>query len=246
MSNNNSILKKLEFFLHLLFILSLFYFYWIDLNKILSFTQIKFTIIASLFSLFLFWYLFSYYILGVIKTENNKNAVISVSCFILFIISLLSSFFISSSYCRFFLIILNITLVIISVLFAFNNYYIVNLIKYSIGRKMIYFLPVILLFLVINISMSIYTSFSISLEQSKYLLGVELKDRWWQFFLLSLVNCLCSVIDETGDMNLIIIIALTTIINSILFFSSSLIFGESIKFTIENRNYIYFTQININ
>ena len=249
--NNNSLRKPffiLKIFLHLFFILSLFYFYWFDLNKFLLSIEkynIRFVVLASVFLVLLFFYLFFYY-LTILKTDNKKNTIISWLYFYIFFTSLISYFFIFNSYCKFFLIISNITIVFISILFFYKNSYLIKLFKYSVERKMTYFLPVILLFLVINISMSIYTSFSISLEQSKYLFGVEIKDRWWQFFLLSLVNCLCSVIEETGDMNLIIIIALTTTINSILFFCSSLIFIESTTFTIKNTNRIYFTQININ
>lgn len=146
--------------------------------------------------------------------------------------------FFLNNYYRFLLMGLNILLLVSLNLFHSKSH-LINLIKYAIKRKILYFLPVFLFLLIVNILMSIYTWFSISLEQSKYLFGVEIKDQWWQFFLLSLVNCLCSVIESTGDTNLIIFIALTTIINSILFFVSSLIFTQSITFTIKNRDYIF-------
>lgn len=238
----------LETLWHILFAISVFY--WYSILKIFKFIfsqnnisiQIL-VVILSIISFFYIWIYSSLFFEPPKKVKNNKvwSIIFKFFFLLLFVITLLGSpilFLFFTSYFRFLFISSHVFLLVILFLFHSKSY-LINLIKYAIKRKVLYFLPVFLFLLILNILMSIYTSFSISLEQSKYLFGVEIKDQWWQFFLLSLVNCLCSVIESTGDTNLIIFIALTTIINSILFFVSSLIFTQSITFTIKNRDYIF-------
>lgn len=233
----------------ILFVTSLIFFYWIDFEKILPYIiNNLLLILLSIFLIFFIWF----YPLCAFFNFNNQRSTRLIVCqfFIQLILSIISislpfiPTFISwnSSYYRFLLTFLHIILVLVAAFLLPSESYVIILIQYAINRRIILFFAILIFFLILNISISVVISFSVSLEQSKYLLGVEIKDQWWQFFLLSLVNCLCSIIDETGDMNLIIIIALTTIINSILFFSFSLVFAQSIIYVIINRpNITFFT-----
>ena len=249
-SNNSKKTNIFKFFFKifslLFFIFSLLYIYWMDWNKILFFSENNksFSILYLLLFFYSFFFLFFINFFNLLEDADiskSKKPVFFIKFIylILFALTLFPCPFINSYY-RFFLIISNILIVFI--LIFSGNKILIGLIKYTIKRKINYFLPVFLFSLVLNISISVNISLTISLEQSKYLFGVEIKDQWWQFFLLSLVNCLCSVIESTGDMNLIIIIALATTINSILFFISSLILAQSISFTIKNRNHIFLTE----
>lgn len=249
----NTLLKTLgKSLFHILFVISLIYlYYWFEKLLILSYNNESIRLLVLPLSVISIIYMVFYSCYFFEPLKNSKILIVSFKIFllILFWITLLLLFpylylylNILNSYFKFLLISLNIFLLVWLNLFSSKSY-LINLIKYAINRKILYFLPVFLFILILNILMSIHTSFSISLEQSKYLFGVEIKDQWWQFFLLSLVNCLCSVIESTGDTNLTILIALTTIINSILFFVSSLIFTQSIIFTIKNKNSIFFLKI---
>lgn len=235
---------------HILFVISLIYlYYWFEKLLILSYNNESIRWLVFSLSVISIIYMMPYSCYFFEPLKNSKILIVSFKIFLLILfwitlLLLLAYLYLNilNSYFKFLLISLNIFLLVWLNLFSSKSY-LINLIKYAINRKILYFLPVFLFILILNILMSIHTSFSISLEQSKYLFGVEIKDQWWQFFLLSLVNCLCSVIESTSDTNLTILIALTTIINSILFFASSLIFTQSLIFTIKNKNSIFSLQI---
>lgn len=67
----------------------------------------------------------------------------------------------------------------------------------------------------------------------------EEKLKWWQIFLVSLINCLCSILDQSS-MPILIIITIMTIINSSLFFISALVFADSLKTVFNGEKTIIF------
>lgn len=141
-------------FLFLFFIFSLLYLYWIDWNKISFFSENN-KLFSILYLVLLFYsllYFVSFHFSEDIDIYKFKKKFLKISftqfaCFFLFLVTLiLFSCSIINSYCRFFLIIFNISTVFI--FFFSSNKYLINLIKYTVKRKLNYFLPVFLFCLV--------------------------------------------------------------------------------------------------
>ena len=155
--------------------------------------------------------------------------------FFLFFLSLSVLIYIKSDYFRFLLILLNIISLIL-LYFYFSDLEVIKLIFYSIRKKSKYFWVVVFICLSLNISMSIFLSHR-GIELSSFWDKEQIK--WWQIFLFSLINCLCSLIDPS-NMSILIIITIMTIINSSLFFISALVFADSAKTVFSEEKGIIF------
>lgn len=199
-----------------------------------------FIIIKSLLFLIVIFYFFIKFTEPLIEKKKNlpweyskwfKFSLI----FILFFLSLLVLINIKSDYFRFLLILLNIISLIL-LYFYFSDHEVIELIFYSIRKKSKYFWVVVFICLSLNISMSIFLSYC-GIELSSFWDKEQIK--WWQIFLFSLINCLCSLIDPS-NMSILIIITIMTIINSSLFFISALVFAESAKTVFSEEKGIIF------
>ena len=204
---------------------------------------IKITLVMSLI-FYYFLFRFSKKAAFQIKSFTNKWLILLkfFVIFLLFIFSLFALPFIQDDYCRFFLILINI-FSLIFLYYFFSGREVINMIFYAIRKKSKFFWYVVFLCISLNVFISVFLScfigpLEINPQENKYM--------WWQFFLFSLINCLCSLLNE-NNMYMLIIITMMTIINSSLFFISALIFADSVKTVFKGeRTIIFLPTVNLN
>ena len=179
------------------------------------------------------------------KNEDQKLNLLKFSLiFSLFFISLVALLIllnlsklplIQNNYFRFWLILINIFSLIL-LYFYFSNHKMINWIFYPIRKKSKYYWNAIFICISLNLFISLFLSYC-NTEQLTY--SNENKLIWLKIFLLSFINCLCSMLKEFNVVTMLII-TIMTIINLSLFFITALIFTDSLKTLFKEQKGIIF------
>ena len=225
----NIFFKSLYIFTHLLFVVSLIIIYLspgldLDNNSTLS---------LLVFLSYIYNLNFSFVICGFHKKGptifSYKTLLLTIFNFTAFML-----IFQDSSYYQFLLISFNIITLVSMYMFACDGYY-SNFISYTIRRRLKYFLIIFFIFILLNITTSV-------------VLWINTREKEWWKFLLYLGSDLSSIIKiiEEKNPNLIIIVVLVILINSLSFFVSGLVFVQSLTFTFKNRKIILLNKNAIN